>query len=293
MEKMDFIYVYFWETLNSVYVGRTINPRTRHYAHVHRQNERTYLFSVENKVKHPEMIIVESGLSIEEGIEHEKELIEYYVNKTNMFVVNKLKGGGVGNLNGGKWNGNKDLVFEESKKYISKSQFKYNSSGAYYVACVNGWLDKMPWLKKAIWPKHKWTKDAVFEEAKKYSTRKEFKKGCETAYKSALKNDWLNEMEWLKIVGNIKWTKDAVFEESRKYKTRGEFQKNSGAYRAALRNKWIDEMTWLKPDIKWTKDAVFEESRKYTTRGKFKNGNQSAYNVARSNNWLNEMTWLK
>lgn len=100
----------------------------------------------------------------------------------------------------------------------------------------------MEWLK--IVGNVKWTKDAVFEESKKYKTRGDFQKNS-GAYRAALRNKWIDEMTWLKP--DIKWTKDAVFEESKKYTTRGKFKNgNQSAYNVARSNNWLNEMTWLK-----------------------------------------------
>lgn len=43
-----------------------------------------------------------------------------------------------------KWT--RETVFEESKKYSSRSEFKKMSSGAFRIAYMNGWLDEMNWL---------------------------------------------------------------------------------------------------------------------------------------------------
>ena len=43
-------------------------------------------------------------------------------------------------------------------------------------------------------PKGYWTKEKVFEKAREYNTRKEFSKGCATAYQVARKNKWLDEL---------------------------------------------------------------------------------------------------
>lgn len=121
------------------------------------------------------------------------------------------------------------------------------------------WLKRNVRLKRNIRPKKavkndetflkgsnlKWTKEAVFEESKKYHTINEFRKNCNTAYVVARKNKWLKDMHWLEKV--LKWTKEAVFEESKKHSNRSEFfNGNSVAYRVALKNKWLDEMVWLK-----------------------------------------------
>ena len=95
-EKKDNIYIYLWENLNTVYVGRTVNPKGRHYQHKHRETERTYQFSAEHGVEHPKMIIIENGLTIDEGVEHEKYWIKKYRDDMRYNVLNKTRGGQIG-----------------------------------------------------------------------------------------------------------------------------------------------------------------------------------------------------
>lgn len=94
---------------------------------------------------------------------------------------------------------NKENVIEESKKYTSKSEFGKKKSGAYHFALKNDLLKEMIWLKR---PKRydiiKWNYETVIYESKKYTSRSEFAKKCDGAYKYALKNDLLDNMTWLK-----------------------------------------------------------------------------------------------
>lgn len=96
-EKLDSIYIYLWEDLNTVYIGRTKNPKSRHYVHRHRVTEKTYQFSAEHQVEHPKMVIIETNLTLEDGVEREKFWIEHYRNETNYNVLNIRVGGQVGN----------------------------------------------------------------------------------------------------------------------------------------------------------------------------------------------------
>lgn len=82
-----------------------------------------------------------------------------------------------------KWT--KETVFEESRKYTSKSEFKKNCSGAFRVAYTNGWLTDMSWLKHPEPQPIRWTKDAVIKESKKYLTISDFIKGSRGAYEVA------------------------------------------------------------------------------------------------------------
>ena len=55
----------------------------------------------------------------------------------------------------------------------------------------------MPWLVKQV--HDKWSKEEVFEESKKYSSRKDFSVGNGTAYGIARRNHWLDEMPWMNL----------------------------------------------------------------------------------------------
>jgi hypothetical protein len=86
-----------------------------------------------------------------------------------------------------------------------------------------------------------WTKEKVFEEARKYSTRREFQDKAKGAYSKALQHGWLEDMHWLKLIRRT-WTKEDVMAEAQKYTTRTHFSQNaSGAYGIARRNGWLDD----------------------------------------------------
>lgn len=111
-EKRDNIYIYLWEEFNTIYIGRTVNPKGRHYAHKHRESEKTYQFSSEHHVEHPKMIIIENDLSVEDGVEREKYWIDYYKNNTSYNILNKTCGGQIGELS---------ILSEEERKARKKA----------------------------------------------------------------------------------------------------------------------------------------------------------------------------
>lgn len=200
-----------------------------------------------------------------------------------------------------KWT--KHSVFEESKNYSSKAEFKRNCSGAFKVAYVNGWLKEMTWLKTPSRKPTKWTRETVFDESKKYSSITEFAAKNATAYIVAKKNGWLEEMPWLQrkyVIRGFWQSKTNVFEESHKYNALKDFRKGSPtAYDSAYNKGWLGEMTWLKksgskPSGFWSiKENIFEESHKYSSTSEFCDGKYVAYKTAKDNGWLEEMTWLK
>lgn len=199
-----------------------------------------------------------------------------------------------------KWT--KEAVFEESRKYRTKADFRKGCSGASSAAQKHGWMKEITWFEKPVPWRLKWTKKTVFTEAKKYSSFDAFRNGNRRAYDVAYKNGWHEEMTWLqrKQIKRGFWdSKDNVLSKSRKYTSMKDFRKGCiGAYDSARKNGWLEEMTWLKannvkPPYYWSsKDRVFEESKKYTSRIDFMRGSNGAYTSAKTNGWLDEMTWL-
>lgn len=199
-----------------------------------------------------------------------------------------------------KWT--KEAVFEESRKYRTKAEFRKGCPGASAAAQKHGWMKEITWFEKPIPWRLKWTREAVFSEAKKYSTFDAFRKGNPSAHEAAYNKGWLDEMTWLqrKQIERGFWkSKDNVLYESRKYTSVKDFRQGCiGAYDSARVNGWLDEMTWLEKNIVvppyfWEKKTnVIKESKKYTSRIEFLRGKPGAYNAARKNGWLDELTWL-
>ena len=127
-EKRDNIYIYVWEELNTIYIGRTVNPKSRHWAHKHRENETTYKFSEENGIEHPKMTIIENNLTTQEGIEREKYWIKEYRENTDYIVLNKSNGGELGLLSGlteEEYNKQKEESIRKRKKYLEEYKQKH------------------------------------------------------------------------------------------------------------------------------------------------------------------------
>ena len=197
-----------------------------------------------------------------------------------------------------KWN--KETCYDEAKKHKTLKEFAEKSSGCYSAALKNGWLGDYTWLKRKQKSKGYWDYDNCFNEAIKYSSRREFKEGNDSAYRSSIKNGWIDEYTWF-TKPNKKWNYENCLEESKKYSTRGEFAlASSGAYHVARENNWLDEYVWLKDGKqfrlekwgKWTKEACFEEAKMFRTRTEFAKQNGSAYRNACRFGWIDEYTWL-
>ncbi len=91
----------------------------------------------------------------------------------------------------------------------------------------------------------KWTYEACYVEAKKYTSRNDFKHGNSSAYNVARKNGWINDYDWLIPKLEI-WTYEKCEEVAKQFKTKAAFKKtNNKAYQAASHNGWMDKFDWL------------------------------------------------
>lgn len=151
----------------------------------------------------------------------------------------------------GHWE-NREHCEGEAAKYNTRGEFELGNYLAYCAAKKNGWLNDicahMPPPHQLV-PTGYWTKKENCQaEAMKYSTRSEFKKTANGAYRSALRNGWLDEVcahmatSQRQLPGH--WDiKENCRKEALKYTIRFDFQRGSGgAYEAAKRHGWMDEV---------------------------------------------------
>ncbi len=147
----------------------------------------------------------------------------------------------------------------------------------------------------ALGGKEPWTLDRIKLEAKKYSTRIEFKKGSSSAYRIACNRGWLENVT-SHMPKKIVWSFENVRDEALKYQTRKEFEQgNSSAYVVANRKGWADEvcshMHRQKPMTtkKWTKEAILTLALNYSSKQTFRKENRGAYASACRNEWIEEI----
>lgn len=290
------IYAYIDEHNKRCYIGLTKNIRERHNNHI--SNKRKHLSSVYLYFKSinkeiPKPIILKENLCAMEAQKYELEYYNYYI-KEGYIMLNKAKMGvNIGSLSS-TYIWEKESVFQESKKYTNRTDFKKYSNGAYNVARENKWNGDMPWLLLKKKESGYWdVKENVIAEAKKYRTRQEFMKHSSGAYHACLRNGWLNEV--IERATN-RYTKEDIFEIAKQYTTKKEFTKDYGyLYKVCKENGYFDEMYWLLDLHKqWkTKEDVFIAARECKNRLEFQKKYKGAYDKARFNNWLNEMTWFE
>lgn len=198
------VYAYVDDDNQCVYVGLSCREE-RHQEHksglfngCKKSYSSVFNYFTSNKKDIPNPTYLIQGISAEQAQYWENWFIEEY-EKQGYNIINKRGTGvGVGSLGSGikKWT--KAKVFEESRKYIKLKDFRKKSPRAYEVARYNGWLNEMIWLAYERKNCKDFPKEKVLEISKQCSSRTEFQKKFRYEYNLSLKNDWLNEMIWLK-----------------------------------------------------------------------------------------------
>lgn len=171
-------------------------------------------------------------------------------------MINQKKGNGY-------WT--KERCREAAEYFNKRIDFQKGNPAAHSAAFKNGWLDEIcTHMSYNEFEPTKWTKQICAELAIKYKTRGKFKANNSSAYKIALKHEWLDEIfkdlpfhgyrnervmianEERKKNGNCKyWTEERILEEAKKYHSATEFAKNaSGAYDAAHNLKIMDKISY-------------------------------------------------
>lgn len=181
-----------------------------------------------------------------------------------------------------------------AKKCSSRSEFCKVNHGAYANTLKNNWMDEFfpdsPTRRGKIF----WTKENCRIEAAKYSTKSEFARKCNRAYRISLDNGWLPEFGFGDTSRSTKcharkktWTKEECAEVYKGCNGRIEFiKKKASAYRAAKENGWLDEICGTKNSI--TKERFRNQAAKYKSSSAFKKYATKAYTTCLKNGWLDE-----
>ena len=198
-DKIDSVYVYVFEETKTAYVGRTLIRRQKK-----RDKEHIFNLEADNVARYakkmhvpvPPMTILESGLTLEEGLDREDYWRKWYEDHGYKMLNRLATGIGKGSLGAichGKWN--KKACYKEARKYNSAHEFEEANGSAYDAARRNGWIKDYTWFIKLWEPK--WNQETCYQEAKKYKTRTGFQKGNASAYSKALKEGWIDDYYWL------------------------------------------------------------------------------------------------
>ena len=192
---------------------------------------------------------------------------------------------------------NPETVRLEAQKYKTRQEFRNGSYSAYEYARKHQLLDAICTHMSHPLPKVKWTDEAILKEAKRYSSKEEFRKACSAAYTIAHKKGIIDKacshMLSLRKERDY-WTFEQCHKAALKYQSRVEFKKKDGsAYSTAIRNKWIEQicthMIKPVPKVKWTYKKLEEEAKRYKTKKEFELFSHSAYVTAVRNGILDEV----
>ena len=125
--------------------------------------------------------------------EFQKKCISAYTKAYRNGWLKEMTWFGVMRKNKGYWSN--DKIFDEARRYKTRSDFQINSRRAYELARQKNLISKMTWFEDKKKPNGFWlNKENIYQEAKKYKSRSEFVKCCSGAYNVAWKNGWLDEL---------------------------------------------------------------------------------------------------
>jgi hypothetical protein len=191
----------------------------------------------------------------------------------------------------GYWN-DKNKCAETAALCLSLNEFRKKYPTVYAASIRNGWMnDICKHMINCKKPLGYWSdKQNCSEAAALCVSHIEFRKKYSAAYKSCLKNGWLDELCKHMISHqrprgfwqNIENCKEAA----RQCKTMKEFRAKFGsAYHACLQHNWFDivcpHLEVLRDIYKWANEKdIIAEARKYATRREFQIKNGSAYQAA-------------
>lgn len=146
----------------------------------------------------------------------------------------------------------------EKSKYTTLYAWKKDNESAYKAARKLGLLKKIceyfGWTYSETTKKRKsgfWTLERCIEEAKKYTSKNEWKRKSRGSYSAASKNRWIDKCcshittnHYTPVKPPNYWNRERCLEEARKYITRMEWKKASrGSYEYASKNNFIKEFT--------------------------------------------------
>jgi len=134
-------------------------------------------------------------------------------------------------------------VLADARNYQTRSEWMENSSKIYRFALRHNLAELATKHMIYVTEHGKWSKEAVFIEAKKYSTIAEWRKLSQSSYVIANRNGWVDDcISHMKIIkrSNGYWTKERILESASRYKTKAEWRKaEPSAYVIAKRNGWL------------------------------------------------------
>lgn len=220
-------------------------------------------------------------------------------------IRNKWKSVFFPNLKDGshKWT-NKDQCIKRAKEFENFSTFMRQSYDCYLLMKEKGWLDEVFKDKQSHKPKDFWNSfQNCQNEALKYNTITQLKRGNKSCYTSIISNEWDKILFPNKKLLDQKpfayWNdKNNCLNEAKKYKTITELKKYSyGCYSSLRKHHWENDaysyFVKRKPNGYWDiKENCLQEAKKYRNMREFQMKCYGAYHRCKVNNWDEEIKQL-
>jgi very-short-patch-repair endonuclease len=148
---------------------------------------------------------------------------------------------------------------EQASRYKTRGEFRKNNIRAYGAAHEKKIIDDIcSHMPKHVYrsgensPTLKYSNQQIYDEALKYTTKQEFKKGSSGHYRAAIGRKIIDDVcshmpKHVYYSGQdspvFKWTDEMVREKALQCKTKGDFrEKNPAAYNVALKRRILDDI---------------------------------------------------
>lgn len=192
-----------------------------------------------------------------------------------------------------KWT--REDIIESARRFNTRGEWKKGDRKAYDNCWYRNWLNDPDITGHMVAVYEDWDKPKMAKSARRFRTRKEWKKGDDKAYQACHFRGWLNDPD---ITGHMqcgreKWKKPELIESARQFSTRGEWAKgDSKAYSACCDRGWLND-----PDItghmvavleSWDKPKLVESARRFRTKNEWKKGDDNAYQACTRYGWLDD-----
>lgn len=178
---------------------------------------------------------------------------------------------------------------EISKQYKTNKEFRKNDLLVYNYCQRHKWLKDFNWLtrKCAFEKRNNISKDEVIEKSKTFKLKSDFKKTYPSHYAKALKNGWLNDLDFDEY---RKYTYEEWYEIAKKFETKQNFRKiYPELVNMAYRYNWFKKCNLFKPVMrKLTKEKCLEIANNYSTINELRKSDKSVYQYLLKNDLIKE-----
>lgn len=204
-----------------------------------------------------------------------------------------------------KWT--REAVIKSAKKFKYITEWTKKFSGAVDAARTKGWMkESTAHMVRPAWKGLRiWTKEKIFDDAKKFKHRVRWSEKSGGAYAAALRMGILKlatkHMKRPSTKGvNLgrknpnKWTNELLKKSASKYNSVKEWRtQEESAYATASMRGLLKELTknMKKGKVEaWTKESALISAKKYNHIGDWSNKEGSAYHYALNNGFIDEAT---